>query len=425
MPSKIFPSTVRALGSVTLLSLAVAGCDFSHLLDVSDPSRLPAENVEVPSQAAAIMNGVEADFICAWGAFVLVTADLSDEYEDTNAGGDNWSLDRRRPQSQDAWGDNDCTANLPSAYVPASRARWVADNAAQLLESWTDAEVASRQERIARAHLLAGFSAYMLAAAHCSGALDEGPELNSMQLFAEAESRFSKALEVAQSAGLTDIANAARVGRARVRLFQGNAQGALSDAQGVEAGFVMNVFPSDATSRLYNRVWASDQFNFAFGVPEWSRHLMTGGVEDPRTATFDTEQVTGWSPGSVWAQTKYTSASSPMPIARWEEAQLIIAEIQGGQEAVGIINALRAPWGLPQFSSTDEGEIQDMVIAERQRELWFEGFRAYDVRRYNLPLYPAAGALYQEGIKGGSYGDQLCIPIPLIELFNNKTIRGG
>jgi hypothetical protein len=425
MPLKTFRAMARACGAAALLAVSVAGCDLNGLLDVTDPSRLLADNVETPAQVNALMNGIEADFVCGFGAYVLVTANLSDELEDTNAGGDNWSLDRRRPRSSDAWSGNDCTATLPSAYVPVSRARWVADNAVRLLESWTDAEVASRNQRIARASLLAGFSLYMLGGAQCSAALDEGPELTSMQLFAEAESRFSKALDVAQSHGFSDIENAARVGRARMRLYQGDEQGALADAQAVEEGFVMNIFPSDATNRMRNRVWDANLFSFTFSVPEWSRGLTTGGVVDPRTATHDTKQVTGWSPGSVWAQEKYPSANTPMPIARWAEAQLIIAEIQGGQQAVRIINALRARWDLPPFSSTDESEIRRAVVAERQRELWFEGFRAYDIRRLNLPLFPAPGAPYQFGIKGGTYGDQTCIPIPNIETFNNRTLRGG
>ena len=422
MSLKTFPAVVRAPGAVAVLVVSVAGCDFSGLLDVSDPSRLLAENVEVPAQAAALMNGLEADFICAHGAFVVVTADLSDEFEDTNAGGDNWSLDRRRPQSQDNWGDNDCTAALPSSYLPASRSRWVADNATRLLEGWTDAEVANRSERLARATLLAGFSANMLGASMCTAALDEGPELTSMQLFAEAEARFTKVLGVAGVS--SNIANAARVGRARVRLYLGNEQGALSDAQAVPEGFVMNISPAATPARLYNRVWAANQFGFNFGVPEWSRNLTTGGVPDPRTAVSNTGRNTGWAPGPVWAQQKYSKADSPMPIARGAEAQLIMAEIQGGQEAVAIINKLRAPHGLPSFSSTNETEIQNMVAAERQRELWFEGFRAYDIRRLNLPLFPAPNEGYQVGVKGGSYGDQTCIPIPNIELFNNKTLRG-
>ena len=114
-----------------------------------------------------------------------------------------------------------------------------------------------------------------------------------------------------------------------------------------------------------------------------------------------------------------------MPIARWEEAQLIIAEVVGGDEAVGIIDGLRDAHGLPHFMGMGEAEIRQAVIDERQRELWFEGFRAYDIHRLNLPLVPAPGEPYQLGVKGGSYGDQTCIPIPIIETFNNPTIRGG
>ena len=423
MNFQTFPAMVRIVrtyGCAALLAVSVTGC-LDSLLDVEDSSRLLAEDVERPEQAAALMNGLEADFLCAYGAFVVVTADLSDEFEDTNAGGDNWSLDRRRPQAQNAWGDNDCTGGLPSAYVPASRARWVADNLVSLLNGWTDAEVDSRAERIARASLLAGFSASMLGAAQCTAALDEGPELTSIQLFAEAETRFTAAM----TGGGSDITNAARVGRARVRLYQGNTSGALTDAQAVSAGFVMNIFPSSATERLKNKVFDANLFDFNFGVPLWSRGLMTGGVMDPRTLTFDTNFDTGWAPGNVFGQMKHTAAGTPMAIARWEEAQLIIAEITGGATAVSVINALRLPHSLPSFSSSIESEIQDMVVAERQRELWFEGFRAYDIRRLNLPLFPLPGADYQPGVKGGSYGDQLCIPIPIVETFNNSTIRGG
>ena len=422
---KARPAMLRACGWLPVLAFCLAGCSVDDLLDVSDPSRLAEEDVEVPSQANTLMNGVEADFICAIGAYIQVTADLSDEFEDTNSQGNSWTLDRRQASNLDPWGDNGCTARLPSAYVPASKARWVADNLVRLLEAWTDQQVDARQEKIARSSLLAAFSAYMLGAAHCSAALDEGPELTSMEVFAEAESRFSRALEVAQSQGLSEIENAARVGRARVRLFMGDEQGALSDAQAVDEGFVMNVYPSDATNRLWNRVWDANLYSFDFGVPEWSRNLTTGGVIDPRTATHDTGYNSGWSPGNVWVQEKYSSVGTPIPIARWEEAQLIIAEIEGGQVAVDIINALRAPWNLPEFSSTDESEIQDMVIAERRRELWFEGHRAYDIHRLNLPLYPPAGTPYQPNLKGGTYGDQTCIPMPVVESFNNETIRGG
>ena len=118
----------------------------------------------------------------------------------------------------------------------------------------------------------------MLGAAHCTIALDSGPEITSVQAFAEAEQRFSNALQHAQSSGSGDIANAALVGRARVKLYQGDGQGAVADARQVPEGFRMDIYPSDAPNRLNNRIWATNLFNFSFGVAPWTRELMTGGV---------------------------------------------------------------------------------------------------------------------------------------------------
>ena len=427
MSFKTFPVILRVSGSAVLLAVSIAGCDVSGLLDVSDPSRLLSEDVEVPAQASALMNGLEADFLCAQGAFMVIQAAFSDEFEDHSASGDVWTLDRRRPQNVDNWGDNDCTALVPSVYLPAGRSRWVADNLVTLLSGWTDAEVASRSERIARANLYAGFSASMIGMTNCTAALDVGPELTQAQMFAEAETRFTAAL----SGGGSEITNAARVGRARVRLFMGDTGGALTDAQAVPAGFVMNIQPSNGTSRLYNRIWEKNLFANSQGVPPWTRNLEVDGVPDPRMVSLDTGEDTGWGPGNnrpgggtVWSQVKFTAANTPIPIARYAEAQLIIAEISGGQTAVAIINALRGPLGLPVFASTVEADIQAEVARERRHELFLEGFRMYDIRRLGLPLVPAVGTPYQPGVKGGTYGDQTCIPIPVIETFNNPNFTG-
>ena len=417
MSFKTFPVMLRAYGSAALLAVCVAGCDLNDLLEVSDPSRLLSENVEVPSQATALMNGLEADFLCAHGAFMVIQAAFSDEFEDHSASGDVWTLDRRRPQNVDNWGDNDCTALVPSVYLPAGRARWVADNLVTLFGGWTDAEVANRTEGIARAYLYGGFSASMIGATNCTAALDVGPELTQMDMFAAAETRFTAAM----SGGGSDITNAALVGRARVRLYMGNTAGALTDAGAVPAGFVMNLSPNNSTTRLYNRIWEKNLFAFSQGVPPWTRNLMTGGVPDPRLASFDTGENTGWGPSNVWSQVKFPAANTPVPIARYAEAQLIIAEITGGATAVAVINALRGPLGLPVFASTIEADIQAEVVAERRRELFLEGFRLYDIRRLGLPFVPAIGTAYQPGVKGGTYGDQTCIPIPIIETFNNPN----
>lgn len=403
--------------------ITISACEVGSLLEVSDPNRILAENAEDPASAGTLAAGVAADFECAFGAYVVSMGALSDELEDRAFVGDRWFMDRRDVTSRDIYATAGCTDGLPGVYTPVSTARWLADNTFQLLQSWANEEVSDRGLLMARTALYAGFSYSLMATAMCSAALDGGPELSSSELFALSEERFTTALDIARGEGLSTIQSAARVGRSRVRLYQGDGAGALSDAQGVPAGFVFYASASDQHERRHNRVYEAIRFDLAFGVQPESRGLMTGGVEDPRTRSFDSGSYGPDGAATVWFPEKHLSRSSPIPIARWAEAQLIIAEIRGGQVAVDIINALRDRYDLPHFGSTDESEIQEMVVAERRRELFLEGHRAYDIRRLNLPLNPPPGAPYQVGVKGGTYGDSRCLPLPDVERDNNPSIN--
>ena len=109
-----------------------------------------------------------------------------------------------------------------------------------------------------------------------------------------------------------------------------------------------------------------------------------------------------------------------MPIARYEEAQLILAEAQGGAAAVSIINTMRAAVGLkPYTGATDAASITQLIIGERQRVLFVEGFRAFDIERFNIALNPAAGSTYRFG---GVYGHTVCLPLPDVERFANPNV---
>jgi starch-binding outer membrane protein, SusD/RagB family len=102
-----------------------------------------------------------------------------------------------------------------------------------------------------------------------------------------------------------------------------------------------------------------------------------------------------------------------MPFASWREAQLMIAEIQGGQTAVDIINRLRSTHSLPTFSSSDPAAIRAQVIEERRRELWLQGTRLGDMLRLDEPFLSGVDP------RGGPYGDGTCLPFPVIEEIGN------
>jgi hypothetical protein len=412
------------VGAAVLLGGAAAGCDLGSLLDVEDPSRISTERAESPELAAALVNGVEANFVCGYGLFISMVANLS-ELDSGTFIGEPLTINRRKPTALDVWQKDDCNdlGGTDGSYVPLAKARATADDLVSLLESWTDAEVSERQPRLARALLLSGFSLSGLGTGFCSGALDEGPELSSIELFAEAESRFDRAIQLGSSLGLTTIVNAATLGRARMRLYQGNTSGALSDAEAIPEGFSFTATTLAAGPETANRVHYSMWLSGHLGIAEWTRNLTVDGVPDPRLVGVTEEGTLMGDGRPLWGLEKYRNADDPLPVARWEEAQLIIAEIEGGQRAVNIINALREPYGLEGFASTDEAEIRDEVFDERRRELFVEGFRAYDVRRANLPLFPPVGADYSwEFKKFGTYGTATCVPLPAVETLNNPNI---
>lgn len=403
------------------LTLAAAACDTDNLLKVEAPSQMPAEDLENPANAALLVNGAVADFECAYGAFVLVQGIMSDELVDSQLGAAAWFYDRRdagqNPGS--AYGVNGCTSSqTPGVYRPLSTSRWAADNALNYLTEWTDAEVANRQELIAKAAFYAGMSYNLMGMAMCSAAIDGGPEVSANDLLQAAEGRFTTAMQAASASGLNDIATAAQAARARTRLYLGNSAGAESDAQSIPLGFVFNATASQDNSRRYNRVFHSNILSNNYSVEESSRNLTTGGVIDPRTASSNAG--TNANDGTtLWVQEKYPDYGTPIPVVTGGEALLILAEIRGGQEAVNAINTLRDRHDLPHFESTDAQEIRQALIEERRRELWLQGHRQYDIARFDVPLVPAAGTPYP---KGGSYGSTTCLPLPDIERFNNPNI---
>lgn len=413
----------RIAAMIALAMLPLVACDPDSLLESETPSLLDADKLGDPSQAQLLMNGVAADFECAHGAFVAANALMSDELEDAQLGAAPWSYDRRSWSAEPGgtYGTASCNAQIFGVYRPLSTARWTADNLLRHLQDvWTDEQVPARQQLMARAAVYAGFSLTELGMIMCSAALDGGPEMTSAQLLGAAEDRFTRAMTAADAAGAADLRYAALAGRARVRLYLGDDAGAATDAAAVPPDFVFNATASDdaSSSRRWNRIFHFVNFSRFHMIAEESRDLTTGGVPDPRVVAVETESRTIDGRLSV-AQQKYGSLGAPLPVTRYEEAQLILAEAQGGQTAIDVINALRARHSLPQLTAQEIADLENALIEERRRELFLEGQRFNDIVRFGLPLVPAPGTPFP---KGGFYGSTSCLPLPDVERFNNPNI---
>ena len=414
-----------AVGGVAL----AAASSTKDQLTLQTPNSVNANIFDDPANATLMVNSAIGDFECAFGGFVTATGLATDELQDASLTAANWQLDRRDNFTSGSYGTNSCTST-EGLYLPLSTSRWETDQAITKLNKWTDAQVVARGTLIAEANLYAGFSYAALGMSMCQAAFDLGPLVDQKGMFALAEQRFTDAITAASAAGLTNILNAAYVGRARVRLFQHNTAGAIADAQLVPAGFVFNAAMDASNTRRFNHVFSAISTNGSMTVEPSARALMTENAQvDPRSGTTLLPTKPGDGVSAIFIPNKYKAASLtagealPMPIARYEEAQLILAEAQGGAAAVTIINAMRASVPLlPYTGATDAASITNLIISERQRVLFVEGFRMFDVERFNLPLVPAAGSDYRLGTAGGAYGVTICLPVPDIEVQNNPNI---
>jgi hypothetical protein len=261
----------------------------------------------------------------------------------------------------------------------------------------------------------------------CSAAINVGPELTPAQLFDEAKSRFDAAIIAATAANDAATLNLATLGRARTLLDLGNPGAAEVDAAKIPVGFVATTSGDALNARRQNFVVLSiNQSSWSTVDPSF-RGLTINGAPDPRVAVTNTGRAGTATGTQVWTVDKYPALGTLMPIARYAEAQLIVAEARVAANdvpgAVAAINAVRAARaGLPAYSAAGQtiANVQAQIVEERRRELYLEGHRLGDLRRLKIPLTPAAGAAFPGG--GGNYGAQSCFPLPDVERANNPNI---
>jgi hypothetical protein len=414
-----FAGVVIAAGFIT-------ACDTNRLLDVTTPNAVPVSLLDDPTNAGLMVASAVGDFQCALGSAIAVEGLIAGELSDTQLGAAQWDYARRTANTltNGIYGTSGCAGTQGfGIYLPLSTARYDADHAIANLTKWSDSQVQNRATLLATADLYAGFSYAWLGMSMCQAAFDNGPAVNQKGMFALAEARFTAALAAAP-AGADSIKNAALVGRARVRLYQGNTAGALADAQLVPKGFVLNSSNDAVALRNFNRIYTiTKQYGF-YSIPTWSQNLTTEtGQVDPRSAvTLTTTRSADNKTTPIYVPNKYASGDgAPTPIARYEEAQLIMAEVEGGANAVTIINAMRADAGVnPYTGGTDAASIKTLIIGERQRVLFLEGQRNYDIERFAIPFNPPVGADFPTG--GGTYGNTTCLPLPDIEKNNNPSL---
>jgi hypothetical protein len=249
------------------------------------------------------------------------------------------------------------------------------------------------------------------------------------QTWAAAEATFNDAITRAGAVNTTDgqsLLNMARVGRARARLDLKKLSDAAADAALVPSGFVRNAEYTEGgvpqrENRIYNLTVRTDYLSVADAYRNLTVNGVSGNVPDPRVKVKDLGKKGNDGVTPQWQQQKFIAqlGGTPIPIASWNEAQLIYAEAVGGQAGLDAINKVRTANGVPTLSGPvpTGSDFTNLILEERRRQLFSEGQRYGDMLRYNLPFPSGVNR------KGQTYSNLTCVPLPDVETLNNPNFK--
>lgn len=432
----------RGVATILFAALALSACE--NILEVELPGNLTEDDLLQPSSAETMVNSAIADFECSYSMFTVLTAAMEDTWWRATGYWGGWAEYRT-----DRPGTAECaTADTNTGWATGlQKSRLLSETSYEKITEW-GGEVPNSNVLLATSATYAGLVYQIFGETFCEVAVDVGPILTPDQVLARSEAWFTTALdhigsddyEIVSTSSLKQLAY---LGRARVRLARGDLTGAAADAEQITPGFVAYATRDNSVRPRWNHVyhqlnvngyaavagtvlWQGEPVEFtnyrdltiaADGTPS-----VNDGVPDPRVPVQYMNEFLQDGVTDNFAQLKYTSTDDDIPIARWAEAQLILAEIEGGAAAVARINALRDVHGLPHYTGpTDETSIRNLIIEERRREFFFEGRFLAEKLRKDLWFPRGVGSNH----KAVSYGNATCFMMPLVEYQNNPNIPDG
>jgi hypothetical protein len=425
--------TRRALRGHALRGLALAGalvglsaCDFK----VTNPGPTADQFLSDTLSLLAQVNGVAFSLGDGMNYQVLQGAVVARELFPTGQSGQ-FGVEPRN------WVGFLVTEEQGAPWNPLARARWLSDQSLIRLRTALGEAAFAKHPTVAQALVWRGFTYRVLGEAMCVSIIDRGPATPARDNLVRAESAFTAAIAVATAANNTALVNTAYAGRAQTRVSLGDWTGALADAGRVPTAlkFQMPYF-ANVDEYGYNRtMWASSSASFYKATSVWGTWYAKyyDNTSDPRVPYVRTTLTGngGFPPVGLvpwWPQSKYVTQTAGINLATGREARLIEAEaaLRNGDilTAMAKIDANRSSAGAPAATTpTNLTDAWTLLKRERGIELWLEGRRLSDMRRWAATQTP--GALDPLEVPGAaSYleGQNTCFPVSREELNTNPNL---
>ena len=454
----------RRLRSVVGLCVVVASVSACEgLLEVDIPGNITEEEALEAALLPTLVTSGVGKYECAFSEFTRGEGEANADVWWRFQGSWNGGTEYRERQSAGDCAQSEFSVNW---YLPLQQARFMTETAYNSMAALTDADIAGRQEFMATAASYAGLSYQILGEVFCEMTVNVGPLMTPSQTLDSAEVWFDRALGHIQTNGDFSFASTpsmkqlVHLGRARVRLANGDLVGAAEDADSIQPGFIAYITRGGAPDSRQNRPYLHTITNLArvadtivaagnytvgnIAVAPGDRVPFTGyrnltinaagqtqinglavisdGTPDPRVLVVDNRAT-----GGLWAQEKYTRQDQEQIYAKWAEAQFILAEYEYSQGAgmypsvVQRINDVRATHGITeQFSSSDPDEIWWTLIEEKRREHFLEG--RFWAEKLRLGLWFPLGLGSHPTNEGFPYLTGTCSLMPESEYDNNPNL---
>ena len=367
----------------TLLALGTLGCE--GLLEVQDRARYTS--VDLDQALKAVADGVEGNLHVSFSGFVQMTALASDEMQHSGTW-ENWDdMDHGRWRY---------ALSSPGSINSYAQVRWFSIDSQERLKRVLGEADAMKSPLMAQVMAVEAWADLVVADSYCEAtAAPSGPAVPYTDLMAQARTKLTAAMAVAQASGATKYYNLALAGRARANLWLEDYAAALADAKAVPAGFLYDAVHSTASGRQNNSIvtlatWGENKAG-TVRAKWWPLYdAATFRLKDPYSGQPDPRLAVRYTPGDkavdgitdFYSQWKYQARGDNIAMTKKGEMLLIEAEVYWRQnnlaQAMTALNTLRTAAGLTPHSTTPmpSGEkVFEYFMHEMFAELFLEGRR--------------------------------------------------
>jgi hypothetical protein len=427
------------------LFAGIVACNPDNALKIPQPDNVTSTSINSLASLPALLAGAQSAFQIAYSGagdegngghegYINLTGLFTDEMVSMETFPTRISIDGRV-----ALGTN---VTLKGFFIDLTSARAIADKADAAYNQFAPDSVG---HGVALA--LGGYTYIMLAEGFCegvpvstlnaNGSITYGQPLTREQLLEIAVERFDSAITVATTDGDAITLNLARVGLGRTLLDSNDYAAAAAAVAAVPTGFLYNVGASTNSAVENNGIWqyTFGELGFSVSDNEGTNGLtftdtLTPANNDPRIPVFNTGAPgVDRTLGPFIQQLLYPAQTTPIPLATYTEAQLIIAEnlLKTGGGWLATLNALRTtvPGLAPLVDPGTPAAEQNLLFHERAFWMYLTGHREGDLRRLIRQYGRTALEVFPIGIdaNGIPYGSDVNFEVSQDE-DNNPNFHG-